>query len=83
MVTGSSPIPAYNRLREILQESKFREVVKNQERFERPCDIRRRKRKEKEWKYFMNHVRQKVNHAFQKKKWDTQENSIDRWIDSK
>jgi hypothetical protein len=79
-VTGSSPIPAYQKLKDILFESKFVNVVRNQERFERPCDIRRRKRKEQEWKTFMNHVRLKVTQANRKKEWDTKELSVDRWV---
>lgn len=83
MVTGLSPIPAYQKLKDILYESKFVNVVKNQERFERPCDIRRRKRKEKEWKTFMQHVRTKVKQANLKREWDMKEESVDRWINSK
>ena len=80
MVTGISPLPAYQKLKEILHESKFMNVIRNQERFERPCDIRRRKRKEVEWKTFMNHVCIKVKQANLKREWDTKELKVDRWI---
>ena len=79
-VVGISVLSAYKRLKDILQESNFREVVKRQERFERPCDIRRRKKREREWKTFMTHVKDKVNLALKKKSWDSKEDLVDRWI---
>ncbi|KAI8821383.1 uncharacterized protein EV422DRAFT_506071 [Fimicolochytrium jonesii] len=58
------PTQAYARLRDVIQESRLRETVRAQERFERNPDRKRRKRKEKEWRLYLAHVRKKVQIAF-------------------
>ncbi|KAI8921171.1 hypothetical protein DFJ77DRAFT_506819 [Powellomyces hirtus] len=62
--TGDRATQAYFRLRDVVQESKLREIVRAQDRFERSTDKRRRKRKEKEWKAYMRVVKKRVAVAF-------------------
>ncbi|TPX72631.1 hypothetical protein SpCBS45565_g00188 [Spizellomyces sp. 'palustris'] len=63
-VTAVNPTQAYFKLRDIIQESRLNELVRSQERFERNTDKRRRKRKEKEWRTYMRHVKKQVQIAF-------------------
>ncbi|KAJ3017624.1 hypothetical protein HKX48_003448 [Thoreauomyces humboldtii] len=65
---GDRATQAYFRLRDIVQESKLREQVRLQERFERNPEKRRRKRKEKEWRTYMKVVKKRVQIAFDLKK---------------
>ncbi|KAJ3045581.1 hypothetical protein HDV00_009238 [Rhizophlyctis rosea] len=62
---GRSAIIAYTRLKDILEESNVRATVRRQERFERNHDKKRRKRGEKEFRMYLDHVRDEV-----KKAWD-------------
>ncbi|KAI9332663.1 hypothetical protein BDR26DRAFT_869121 [Obelidium mucronatum] len=59
-VRGLSPALAYFQLKEILAESKVRETVRFQEWFESKPDKRRRKRKEADWRKYLEHVKQQV-----------------------
>ena len=63
-VSRNTPAIAYARLKVILDESKVRQTVRAQERFERKTDRRRRKRDEREWKAYMKVVKQRVDVAW-------------------
>ena len=54
----------YFRLRRILEDSNAHGIVRYQARFERKHDKKRRKRKEKEFRIFVNHVKTQVKKAF-------------------
>ncbi|KAL2919764.1 hypothetical protein HK105_200681 [Polyrhizophydium stewartii] len=58
-----SPTQAYSKLREILNESNFRALVRGQERFEPNPDKRRRRRKERDWAIYMAEVRKQSYQA--------------------
>ncbi|KAJ3285848.1 hypothetical protein HDU79_006986 [Rhizoclosmatium sp. JEL0117] len=55
-----SPSFAYFQLKEILTESKVRETVRYQEWHESKPDKRRRKRKQADWRKYMEHVKSQV-----------------------
>lgn len=65
-VTGN-PNRAYALLRDIVNESKLRMVVRAQQRFESKPDKRRRKRKDQDWEKYMNGVKKNVIKAFELK----------------
>jgi hypothetical protein len=65
-VTGN-PNRAYAQLRDIINESKVRETVRLQRRFEPNPIKRRRKRKEADWMVYMNGMKRKVLKAFELK----------------
>ncbi|KAI8591280.1 hypothetical protein BDZ88DRAFT_412000 [Geranomyces variabilis] len=64
MTYADKAAQAYFRLRDVVQESRLRETVRAQERFERNSDKRRRKKKEKQWKAYMRVVRKRVQVAW-------------------
>ncbi|KAJ3110246.1 hypothetical protein HDU96_006771 [Phlyctochytrium bullatum] len=62
-VGGMSLSMAYRKLRDVLSESRVRETVRYQERFERNHDKKRRKRKQAEWRKYLTHVKTQVTKA--------------------
>jgi hypothetical protein len=62
-IQRSSVAAAYSKLRNILQESKVRETVKFQERFERRHDKKKRKRNAAEWRQYMAFLKKQVQMA--------------------
>jgi hypothetical protein len=68
VVPFNNPMLAYAKLKQVLNDSKLRELVQGQERFEKPHDKRRRKRKEAEWKMYMAHVKSSCEKAMELKR---------------
>ncbi|KAJ3152424.1 hypothetical protein HDU86_005604 [Geranomyces michiganensis] len=64
MTYADKAAQAYFRLRDVVQESRLRETVRTQERFERNCDKRRRKKKEKQWRTYIRVVKKRVQVAW-------------------
>ncbi|KAJ3042606.1 hypothetical protein HK097_001968 [Rhizophlyctis rosea] len=64
VVGNRGPTEAYFQLRRILDESDARGLVRYQSRFERKHDKKRRKRREKEFKLFLGHIKTEVKKAF-------------------
>jgi hypothetical protein len=62
-----NPNRAYAQLRDILNESKVRETIRLQSRFEPKPIKRRRKRKENDWNIYMSGVKRNVLRAFELK----------------
>lgn len=56
---------AYRNLKNVLQDSKLRQVSKYQETFERPTDRRLRKKKEGIYNRFLDYKRRQVRKAYQ------------------
>ncbi|KAJ3293428.1 hypothetical protein HK104_004463 [Borealophlyctis nickersoniae] len=67
-VKGGNPLQAWNRLRQILDESKIRETAKRQERFERNHDKKRRRAREIEWRWVKLKVSEQVKMAYDLKR---------------
>ncbi|KAJ3028493.1 UNVERIFIED_CONTAM: hypothetical protein HDU68_001561 [Siphonaria sp. JEL0065] len=59
-VRGLSPAVAYFQLKEILNESKVRATVRAQEWHESNPEKRRRKRKQSDWRKYLEHVKAQV-----------------------
>jgi ribosomal protein S21 len=55
---------AYSQLKNVLVESKLRETVKYQERFERPTDKRKRKKNEGIYNRFLDYKRRQIRKAY-------------------
>lgn len=58
---------AYYGLKSILNEHKYKEILKRREYFERPCDKKRRKRKERNQLQFKEVARSKISLAIKLK----------------
>ncbi|KAJ3394528.1 Flap-structured DNA-binding and RNA-binding protein [Lobulomyces angularis] len=67
-VKGTNITQAYFDLKRVLEESKVRETVRYQERFERPTDKRRRKKKESNFRQYMKHMKKQITLAHDLKK---------------
>ena len=63
-VTNNSNF-AYKSLRDLLNETNLRMVVRQQQRFESKPDKRRRKRKEDDWKCYLEGVKRNVRKAME------------------
>ncbi|KAI8813653.1 hypothetical protein BJ742DRAFT_789054 [Cladochytrium replicatum] len=63
IVCSSNPAGAYSGLQRVLEESKVRAVVRYQERFEKPSEKRRRKKREMWWRTYMRFVKEQVQVA--------------------
>ena len=61
-VSGNSNF-AYKSLRDLLNESNLRQTVRQQQRFESKPDKRRRKRKEGDWRLYLEGVKRNVRKA--------------------
>ncbi len=67
---GAPELNAYSRLRNVLTESKVRDIVRSQERHERKHDEKRRKKKEKLFRDYLQFMKKKIDLAYDlKKKW--------------
>ncbi len=62
--TVNNPSTAYNELRSILKDANVRQTVRYQERFERPTDMRRRKKKESKFRIYMAHMKKQIRMAY-------------------
>ncbi|KAI8894516.1 hypothetical protein BC833DRAFT_604593 [Globomyces pollinis-pini] len=64
VVVNGNPNASYGELRRILQESKVRETIRAQSRFEKAPEARRRKRKERDFDRYLKGVKYQVKAAF-------------------
>ncbi|KAI9101020.1 hypothetical protein DFS34DRAFT_612918 [Phlyctochytrium arcticum] len=64
MKVSRDSLYAYSMLRNVLDESKAKSLVRAQGRFEPNPDKRRRKKREREWKIYMQHVKKQVQIAY-------------------
>ncbi|KAJ3342916.1 hypothetical protein HDU93_000575 [Gonapodya sp. JEL0774] len=62
-VTNDQPMLALAKLRAVVNESKIREILRRQREFEKPTDMRRRKKKEAKHRYFLAVLRERVRLA--------------------
>ncbi|TPX33100.1 hypothetical protein SmJEL517_g03919 [Synchytrium microbalum] len=67
-VKSNSVTQAYYKLKSILDESKVRQTVRYQERFERKHDRKRRKLGETHWRKYMSYVKGSVKKAWSLKR---------------
>ena len=61
-------LAAYARLRNILNESKIRDIVRSQSRHERKHDEKRRKKKEKLFNEYLGFMKKKIDLAYELKR---------------
>jgi ribosomal protein S21 len=80
LVMNNSPIQAWATLKNIIQKSNLRSTIKAQERFEKPHDMRRRKKRERLWRVYRQHVDEMVRKAISLKKSHELEKKEDRRI---
>ena len=61
-------LAAYARLRNVLNESKVRDIVRSQARHERKHDEKRRKKKEKVFNEYLQFMKKKIDMAYELKR---------------
>ena len=68
IVKNNAVSGAFRQLRQVITDSRLREISRYQERFERPTDKRRRKKKEGLFKKYIEFKRAQISKAFDLKK---------------
>ena len=66
--SGGGELAAYARLRNVLNESKVRDIVRAQSRHERKHDEKRRKKKEKLFNEYLQFMKKKIEMAYELKR---------------
>ncbi|KXS19597.1 hypothetical protein M427DRAFT_29025 [Gonapodya prolifera JEL478] len=70
LVQSDNPVTAYMKLREVVDSSRLRDIVRRQREYEKPTDFRRRKKKEAKHRFFLRVLSEKVRLAhLLKKRW--------------